>query len=213
VSGSREFVWPGGTEGISISGSSTVAEHKYLDDNKLVVQVTHRDSRRIVLTGQFSGKTGAANIRELLDVLVAIQPPGGKELSIPGVFMRAQKVAVADYTFDHAEGDSTDSFAYTISFIHLGVGTKIPNVKTVKFSTPLNPKSSTVKIVERGKGQRVFTVRDNARSLRVIADIVYGDSNRWNDIYQKNSRQLWAVAVPAHITPITPLPLGMKLNY
>lgn len=208
--GGAKFEWPTGTEGIRISGAATIAQHRYFDDNKLVIQVTHRDERRIVMTGQFSGKTGAKNFRQLLDIVTALQPKTGKILSVPGVFMRSQKVAVADYEFEHPQDDKTDSFNYTITFIYLGVGDKIAGVKTVTPKTSLNPKGTTGKA--RGTTPRVFRVHTGARTLRAVAKIVYGDPNRWRLLWQKNGKVLSALGTQEKLqTKI--LPLGLSLKY
>lgn len=209
--GGRSFRWPAGTEGIKISGSASISEHKYFDDNKVVVKVTHRDSRRIVLSGMFSGTTAQANVRELLDVITAEQPPSGKILTVPGVFLRAQKVAVADYDFDHSEDDRTDSFAYTVTFTFLGVGDKVKSVKKLAATSSMRTKSGQAP--ERGKKERVFVVRDGASTLRAIAGKVYRNPNRWREIYNKNRTVLNSLNVQLFQLPTKPLPPGLRLFY
>lgn len=207
----RVFIWPGGTEGIKISGQATVAEHRYFDENKVVIQVVHRDSRRIVMTGMFSGATASANWRDLLDIITAEQPPNGKLLSVPGVFLKAQRVAVADYEFDHNEDDRTDSFTYSVNFHFLGVGSKLKQAKTISFTRGLLPVSGAKP--DRGKSERVFIVRDGAGTLRAVAKIVYGNANRWREIYNKNSKVLNTLNVQLHVLPTKPLPHGLRLKY
>lgn len=204
------FIWPGGTEGIRIFGAATVAEHKYIGDNKLVVQVTHRDAKRISMTGMFSGITASSNVAKLLDVITAIQPSKGKLLSIPGVFVKQHRVVVENYDFDHNEEDRTDSFTYTIQFVDEGVGAKLPSVKTIVERVSLTPIS---KAQPRGATHRVFYTKNGANTLRAVAAIVYGNSARWKDIYNKNRKILDTLNVSQHILPIKTLPYGLKLNY
>lgn len=209
--GTPSFIWPGGTEGVHISGSASIAEHRYIGDNKLIVDVTHRDARRISLSGMFSGSTAAHNVGQLLDVITAVQPRTGKLLTVPGVFVKVQKVAVESYDFEHQEDDRTDSFTYTINFIEFGVGAKVPKLTEVISRISLNPKGTAAP--EKGKTQRVFIVHSGARTLRAVAKLVYGDANRWQDIYHKNGKVLNSLnASPAKL-PTTILTLGLKLKY
>ena len=199
------FVWPLGTEGFRISGSATLGIRKYMGDNAVVVQVTHTDERRIELSGMFPGNTGAENMRDLIEILTGKAPY--KSLRLPGVFPLEQYVTVENYEFRHEEDDRTKSVLYTVTFLRSGVGKKVRRRRVTQ--PPPNPK----KAKNKGKPARIFTVRDGYRTLRSIAQKVYGNSNRWNDLYKLNTQKLNSMGIPYHMIPITQLPLGTAIRY
>src|SRR6266542_1406411 len=47
IPGKASFVFPLGTEGLRLFGSAALGIHKYIGDNAAVVEVMHRDERRI----------------------------------------------------------------------------------------------------------------------------------------------------------------------
>lgn len=206
-----KYEWPLGVEGISISGSPGLAIHNYLGDNAPVVQIVHRDSRRFALTGIFPGDTGSDNMRSLLGVIEAVAPLGYWILSMPAtIFLKEQQVVIEDYNFDHPEDDFTGSWAYSISFIRTGVGARKAKKKTTR--SPNNPIGSTRK-PPKGKSNRIFTTKNGANTLRAVAAIVYGNANRWREIYNKNQKLLKSLNVPLAQLQYKRLPYGMKLNY
>lgn len=210
VVGGGQFVWEAGLEGLRISGSATIAEHRYLGDNAVVGFVTHRDTGRIEMTGQFSGKTGATNVRDLRQLIMQVTPPGGKILTLPNrVFIKQQLVIVENYDFSHSADDRTDSFDYTVSFLMVGIGKKVRSTK--KTRPPSNPQASKAK--PKGKPTRVFTTKNGASTLRAVAKIVYGNAERWRDIYNKNLKLLKSLNIPLHTLPTKTLPYGLKLHY
>lgn len=208
--GGLSFEWPVGVEGIRISGSASVAEHRYIGDNDIVLDVTHLDDQQIVLTGMFPGLTGTTNMEQLLQVIRAPQPPKGKVLVLPrAVFSNEIVGVVASYDFDHPEEDRNSSWNYTLTFRRTATGRKTNKPK--KISSPVVPTTKhTTK--PRGKSSRIFTVHAGANTLRAIAKLVYGNSNRWGDIYNKNKKALKPYG-PLHSIPTKRLKLGLKLNY
>jgi len=210
-----EFEWPNGIEGLRVQGQVGNARHKYIGDNADAVQVMHRDSRTFEMTGQFSGITGSQNVHELLDVITADStvgywllylPPGG---SSSLVFME-QQVNIEGYDFNHAQDDRMDSWDYTITFIRVGIGKKAKKITNI-VGSPQNPAGS--KKPPKGKDSRTFTIHAGGRTLRAAAQLVYGNPERWNEIYKKNLKALNALKIPTHILPTKNLPLGMKLHY
>ena len=209
--GALKFEWPGGVEGVRISGSASMAEHRYIGDNDVVLDVTHLDDQRIVLTGMFAGLTGTQNMQDLLAVIRAPQPPAGKVLVLPRVvFSNEIIVAVADYEFDHPEEDRNNSWTYSITFRRTSLGRKTSTPK--KITSPINPRTNKGKAQPRGKSSRIFTVHAGANTLRAVAKIVYKNPNRWAEIYNKNKKALKKYG-PLHTIPTKRLPLGLKLNY
>lgn len=210
IVGGDQFVWEAGLEGVRISGNATIAEHRYLGDNAVVGFVTHRDTGRIELSGQFSGKTGATNVRDLRQIIMAVTPKGGKILTLPNrVFIKQQFVIVENYDFVHAQDDRTDSFDYTVSFLLIGVGKKTRSTKKVR--PPSNPTSRKAK--PKGKATRVFVTKNGASTLRAVAKIVYGNPDRWREIYNKNLKVLKSLHIPLHTLPTKVLPYGIRLHY
>jgi hypothetical protein len=209
------FEWPNGVEGLRIQGSIGNARHKYIGDNADVVQVMHRDSRTIEMSGMFTGITASANVRALMAVITAVSPTGYWILSLPpggdkGVITQTQQVNIDNYEFDHAWDDRTDSWNYTITFIRVGIGKKITPPKNVTTS-PKNP--GTTRTTPRGTPSRVFTIHAGGRTLRAAAQLVYHNPERWKEIYNKNLKVLNSLNIPLHILPTKNLPLGLKLHY
>jgi len=206
-----KYEWPIGVEGIKISGAPGLAIHNYLGDNAPVVQVVHRDSRRFDLQGLLPGDTGSENMRALISVIEAVAPLGYWILSMPAaIFTKEQQVVIENYDFDHAEGDFTGSWAYSITFIRTGVGAKKSKPKAT--SSPVNPVGSTKKPA-KGKSNRIFTTKNGGNTLRAVAKLVYGNADRWREIYNKNTRTLSSLGVPLTEMQYKRLPYGMKLNY
>jgi hypothetical protein len=201
------FEWPIGVEGVTISGSAGLAEHHYIGDDDVVLQVLHRDDRHIAMSGMFPGLTGSANVRALLEIIKADTPEDGKLLTLPGIFLNEQVVVVSDYNFTHDEGDHNDSWIYTINFRKVNIGRKITRPKTT--ISPSNPDEEEK---AEGKTPRVYTIKAGVRTLRAVARAVYKNENRWNEIYQKNQR-FQGSQDSLHQLPTKPLPLGMKLNF
>lgn len=205
------FEWPNGVEGIRIAGQIGNARHKYIGDNADVVQVMHRDSRTIEMSGQFSGVTGSENIRDLLAVVTAVSGTGYWLLKLPAGVLptKEQQVNIEAYDFDHPQDDRMDSWDYTITFILIGVGKKLKSKKVI--ASPTNPITKTGK--DKGTGQRIFTIHAGARTLRAVAKLVYGNPERWREIYDKNTKVLNSLGIPFNILPTKILPLGLKLHY
>ena len=199
------FVWPLGTEGFRVSGTAGLGIHKYIGDNAVVFEVAHTDERRIELNGAFPGATGTDNMRELLNILVG--KSNYKILRLPGIFPLEQYVTMESYDFTHEETDRTKSVLYTVTFLRAGVGKKVKRRKTT--NPPQNPKKQT----NKGKPARVFVVREGVRTLRGVAQRLYHNPNRWDDIYEINRQALSKMGIPYHQMPTRRLPLGMKLRY
>lgn len=209
VVGGGEFEWPIGTEGVRIRGAAGLAVHKYLGDDAAVVQVTHRDERHIEMSGMFPGITGIINVRDLLEIIVAEAPDEGKLLTLPGIFPKQQMVVVEDYDFSHTEDERTDSWTYTITFARTGVGRRISRNRVVV--SPVNPVSS--KTTARGTTGRVFVTRAGVRTARQVAQAVYGNSNRWREIYDLNTDVFGVNSIELYQVPTQSLPVGIALHY
>lgn len=204
-----EFEWPMGTEGLRFSGQVGIAQHLYLGDNAPVVQVVHRDARLIELSGIFIGRTGAQNIRDLMEVITAPIPQGYWILRLPAAILpKEQTVAVESYEFDHPEDDRNDSFAYNVSLVRTGVG----NVIAGEGISSGNSVGNTVVGSARGESNKTFTTRAGADTLRLVATYAYGDPNQWRQVYDKNKILLSKLDTPLAVLQYKQLDRGLKLN-
>ncbi len=205
-----KFEWPGGLEGIRVSGTVGIAQHLYLGDNAPVVQVVHRDSRRIELRGGFLGKTGSANMRGLIEVITSPIPQGYWILNLPAVvFPREQTVVVENYDYDHPEDDRNQSWNYSITMVRTGVGNTISD-ETSPVTTP--PTGTPPSGDPKGVADKTFTTRSGAETLRTIANIVYGDPNKWRVIYEKNKQLFDSFKIPLLQLQYITLGPGFKVN-
>jgi hypothetical protein len=199
------FVWPLGIEGFRIAGSAKLGVHSYLGDNAVVVEVAHTDERRIEMSGQFPGNTGVEVMRDLIEILVGKSE--FKILRLPGVFPLEQYVVMENYDFNHSEDDRTRSVNYSVTFLRMGVGKRTKRRRVVQ--PPANPKNKK----NKGKPSKVFVVREGARTLRGIAQKVYGTSTRWVDLFELNTQSLSRLNTPYHQMPTKQLPLGFWIHY
>lgn len=209
VVGGGEFEFPLGTEGLRLAGAATLAEHKYVSDNAPAIQVTHRDASTIEMTGVFPGLTGASNVRALKQLLVQVDPPDGKRLELPGILTQAQKVVADSWDFSRAE-DSQWDFAYTVNFRIIGVGAAAKGTSPISPAAPTGPKGST-----KGQSIHTATVVQGLQTLRMMSFQVYGDPDRWKELYTENKPALSKLYPSAQVAsmPTKLLPLGMKLKY
>lgn len=209
VIGGGEFEWPMGTEEMSMDGAATLAEHKFVSDNASVIQVTHREAGSIEMAGMFPGKTGPENMRALRQLCVQVDPPDGKRLEIPGIFNQAQKVVADTWRFNTVIQEDKWGIAYAVTFKIIGIKspqTQIPSTPVAPTGPKGNPKGSTV---------HQFSVVKGIQTLRLVSNKVYGDPDRWKEIYEANKTTLSKLYPNALISsmPTKVLPLGTKLKY
>lgn len=185
ISGNTIFAFPVGVEGFTRSGSAQLGLHKYLGENAVRGNVTHREEARIELSGTFPGVTAQELMVNCINILRAVSPKPGLILYAPGVFNAEQFVLPESWTFTHDPEDRTHSIAYTISFVRTGEGQTVDD----PIGKPPDEQPG-VKSIPRGKPIRTFSVTDGARTLRQISFIVYKDANKWQKIVQLNAGQL-----------------------
>jgi len=135
-SGRLVFIWPVPTEGFRRTGNSTLALHHYIGDQYVDAQVIHRDEARIELTGVFPGLSAQDNMAELINVLNDDPPEAGMTLNVPGVFEQVKFVIPENWDFSHDTDDQTHSISYTITFVAIGEGRRIPDPSG---QAPVNP--------------------------------------------------------------------------
>jgi len=217
-SANNTFTWPFGTEGFRRFGSATLGIHKYLGGSNVAVQVIHSDEAHIELTGAFPGLASAALMEQLLVVITA---DGSKDLFLPGIFTRIQRVFTENYDFSHTADDRTHSIDYTISFVRTTVGATVPTDKAIAAATAQSsavPSSSrTTAAATVSQSERIFTVVPTAQTLREIAAIVYGDASQWQLLVGLNKDTLDinnpGSTINAYELPTIRLPIGTKIAY
>lgn len=215
------FIWPMGVEGFRRSGSATLGIHKYLGAGNVDVQVAHLDEAHLEMTGTFPGLTSKNNMAELLAVITA---DGAKELILPGIFSRIQKVFCENYEFSHAVDDRTHSIDYSISFVRTTVGVGVSSGD--RFLTASNPGSGTqtlsgsprsTALTSVAQSDRVFVVADGAQTLREISSIVYGDQTLWPQLVLLNASALDIynpdLELGIYQLPTVRLPIGTKVVF
>lgn len=208
----EEFVWPLGTEGITVSGAATVAEHKYIGGNALVVDVTHLDASRIEMSGMFPGLTSTANVRALRRLCRLPNPSDYKRLEVPGVFSQAQRIVAENWDFTRVE-DDPHAWTYRVSLIVVGTN-QIPTKNVGGTTTLIGQTPSNLKTM-RGEPAHVVTVKQGAQTLKAVAFQAYGDASKWKIIYMANRDVIQQALgdVPLVAAAVARLPVGIKLKY
>jgi len=218
VSGNSFFAFPVGVEGFERSGSAQLGLHRYLGENAVRGNVTHREEARIQLSGTFPGLSAQELMVACINILRSNPPKPGLILYAPGVFNAEQFVLPESWNFTHDPEDRTHSINYTISFVRTGEG------QTAKDPIGKAPDAQPgVKTVPRGMPTRSFTVTDGARTLRQIAYIVYHDADKWQQLVQLNAGTLAtfqrsqalneANDLPAYKLPTYRWPIGTQFRY
>lgn len=219
VSGNVIFVFPVGVEGFTRSGSAQLGLHRYLGENAVRGNITHREEARIELRGTFPGNTSQINMVNCINVLRSEPPSPGLRLYAPGVFETEQYVLPESWRFTHDPEDRTHSIDYEIALVRTGEGITIND----PLGVPPSPNPG-VKTDPRGQPTRVFTVADGARTLRAIAAIVYKDPAGWQRLVTLNQGDLALLqrsialqnslkGLPTHQLPTYRFPIGTKFRY
>jgi hypothetical protein len=139
-SGVRIFVWPIPTEGFRRTGQSTLGLHHYIGDQFVDAQVIHRDEARIEMNGVFPGLSGQDAMVSMTNTLNDDPPDAGMTLYVPGVFEQVKYVVPESWEFSHDPDDQTHSIAYTVTFVVIGDGRRVPDPSG---SPPVNPDTDT----------------------------------------------------------------------
>lgn len=139
-SGRHIFVWPTPTEGFRRQGSNQLALHHYIGQENVDVQIIHRGEKRIELTGVFPGLSAQQAMVNLENCLNDDPPDIGMTLNVPGVFDQVKFVQVESWEFTHDTDDNTHSISYSVTFIVMGEGQRVPD--PVGSTPPVNPLDS-----------------------------------------------------------------------
>lgn len=204
------FVWPLGIQGFQYSSQATTGIHHYIGDNDVDVDIVYPDELHVTLSGHFPGNTSSDFMNALRQVILDPVGANGKILSLPGVQDQLQFVKVISHLFSHDETDNTNSIAYSVEMIKVGLGSDIK--LQVNIPTKTNPSPRTK---PRGQSPKQVVSKGGRQTAHKITKSVYGDSST-DAVYrfiQNNADALEKAGIPAYTIPFTPIPAGQKLAY
>jgi hypothetical protein len=206
IPGGDAFVWPLGTEGFEIQDQAELGKHKYIGDIKIDVEVVHRAETNITLSGIFPGHTAVDNMFALRQIFQAETPTSGKVLHLPGILVQAQYVKCERLTNSHAEEERNQDIAYSLSMVRVGTG---------KDTTRPAITASTGTPTPTGAGTRTFRCTATVRTLRAIANYVYGNMNFWTRLYSISHNANWFSnrQIATHLIPTYSMPIGTVIYF
>jgi hypothetical protein len=126
-SGNRIFVWPTPTEGFRRTGTNMLGLHHYIGDLYVDAQLIHRDEARIEMSGVFAGLSAQDAMVDFQNTLNDDPPDAGMTLNVPGVFEQVKFVIPENWEFTHDADDQTHSISYTVTFVSIGEGRRLPD--------------------------------------------------------------------------------------
>lgn len=215
VPGGRAFVWPLGVEGFSLSIDPQLGIHKYIGDNAVKVDVIHKGEEHVSMSGSFPGVTSIGAFRALRDMVYADTPERGKILYIPHLFTYTQRVVIASARFDHGQEDRGTDLTYDLELVRLGPGTAVSENQLIEPEPQgaIGAKTSGAKGASGAGTHRPFRVNGTYNTLRKIASLKLGNSNKWKVLYDKNQGVFRKLAIPTYQVPDKRLPLGTVIYY
>lgn len=212
INGKKLFVFPVGPEGFRRSGQAQLGLHRPIGHDEVRGVTVHRREARIELSGMFPGTSAQSNMVNCDDILASSQT-NGLSLWVPGVFDAEQFVLPESWDFTHDAEDRTHSISYTITFIRVGYGQKIPE----KHGAP-GQQGPIIRRKPKGKPHKIFTVKAGYHTFRSIAKRVYGSQKSWQKLVKLNAGQIhkWEKkyhSIPSHKMPTHRWPTGTKFRY
>lgn len=200
------FQWPLGMEGFSLTIDPTLGIHKFIGDNKVVVDVVHSGEEHLTLSGNFPGDSAPDLIQALRDVVYQDAPEEGKILYVPEIMSHAQRVQIVHAEFSRGEDQRGRDTTYSIEFVRMGLAADNPDTTTTP-TTP-NPKTGA-----KGKTTKSIKVDAKHNTLRKIAAWKLGKSSNWRTVYNANSAWFVKRNVPLAKAPDYRIPLGTTIHY
>lgn len=206
IPGGIAFIFPLGIEGFSLSIEPQLGIHRFIGDNKVVVDVVHKGEERLSMSGTFPGESSVSALRALRDIVYAETPRGGKIVGLPNVLPYAQRMVVASARFDRPQDARGKDLSYDIEFVRLGYVSDIDTEFSVEKAVP-QPS------VGAGTSSKRFTVNSKYNTARKIAKYKLGAESKWRRIYDLNTKVYRKLNVAAHKAPDFRLPLGTVIYY
>ena len=199
------FIWPMGTEGITLQITPTVGIHKMIGSKRVDTDVVHAGEEHVTMSGTFPGNTGPASMRALRQVVLAIEPPEGKVLGLPGILAVALRVSIVDFSGIRAQDARGKDFTYTIEMVVTG-GINGPLSSITAAELVGNPTATN-----KGTPPNTYITSASINTLRKVALSIYHDASKWRNVYNKNKGPF--KKVPTSQVPDHKLPAGTTLYY
>lgn len=213
IPGGAAFIWPGGIEGFTCRIDPTLGVHRYIGDNAVVVDVTHKGQESIILAGTFPGLSSVDAFLSLRDLIYQDIPDGGFILFVPFLYPKTQRVFVQSANFDHPQDSRLRDLSYSIEFLRVNVGPTedeaLAQVETQTSAQAGTPSTES----QKGKPARSFTVTASVNTLRKIAKAKLGNANKWDQLYRANEKFFKKHNVAMHAVPDYRLPQGTKIGW
>jgi hypothetical protein len=200
------FQWPLGMEGYSLVIDPTLGLHKYIGDNKVVVDVIHAGEEHLTLSGSFPGNSAPDLIQALRDVVYQDAPDEGKILYVPEIMAHAQRVQIVHAEFSRGADARGRDADYSIEFIRLDTADQIVDPAA-------NPTLNTPAKPNRGKSARAISADSGHNTLRKIAAWKLGSSSQWQAIYRLNDKWFTSRNIQMSKAPDFRIPNGTTVYY
>lgn len=200
------FQWPLGMEGYSLVIDPTLGLHKYIGDNKVVVDVIHAGEEHMTLSGSFPGNSAPDLIQALRDVVYQDALDEGKILYVPEIMEHAQRVQIVHAEFSRAQDARGRDSDYSIEFVRMDTADQVAD--PAQNPTPNTPAKSN-----RGTSAKSINVDSQHNTLRKIALWKLGSSSSWRTVYDLNAKWFLSHHVPMSQAPDYRLPNGLKVYF
>lgn len=204
----QAFVWPLGIEGFDLTIDPQLGIHKYIGDNDVQVDITHKGQENFTMTGNFPGNTGPANLRALRQIVFMTTPRAGKVLYVPHILTYAQRVIVQRARFSHADSDRGQDLSYEIEFVRIGYINAGKSDDPPILTEPTRPSSAP-----GNAGKRRVQVDSKHNTIRKIAAWKLGSASRWLAIYNLNKPYFTKAGIITAKVPDYRMPLGTVIYY
>lgn len=204
ASGGLAYQFPMGLEGFSLTVDPMLGTHKYIGDNKAVVEVLHAGEEHFTMTGNFLGLSAADNLKALRKVVYAPSPDTGKLLWLPDIYDYVERVQVVRFESARAQDARGDDMTYSIEFIRLGdTAVQIDPEPALPSSvgTPTKPSTRSIK------------VDATHNTLRKIATWKLGNATKWKAVYNLNTKWFTSRKIPLASAPTYRIPLGTVVYF
>lgn len=200
------FQFPLGLEGFTLAIDPTLGTHKFIGDNKVVIDVIHAGEEHFTMTGNFPGDSAPDLMQALRDVVYQVASDEGKILYVPEIMTHAQRVQVVHAEFGRSEDQRGRDATYSIEFVRMGLASINPD----DTSQPATPQPTT-----RPKGRTTHSVNVDAKhnTLRKIAAWKLGSSSKWRTLYRANEAWFNKRNITIAKAPGYRLPLGAVIHY
>lgn len=202
------FQWPLGLQGYTLSIDPTLGIHKFIGDNKVAIDVLHAGEEHFVMTGSFPGNSGPDLIQALRDLVYQqADERVGKLLYVPEIFTYAQRVQVFHFESSRADTDRGRDTVYSIEFVRIGTANDALDGITTIPQVP-QPKGSN-----KGKSTRTVKTTTTLNTARKIAAARLGNTNKWRQIYNLNTKVYTSRHVALASVPDYRLAAGLTIHY